>query len=132
MKKALLILTLLFSGVSSSFAGWESGESIWFNGFDANYDPQVNNQTLYANINAYVDYIGIFYNVSYLAPGGGYVDMGVLSSSSNLYYQYVNTQSSSGQYFVSPSGSPSYWGTITTYIESYGTNGSIILRWGQI
>ena len=131
MKKALLIITLLFSVVSSSFAGWESRESIWFNGFDSSYNPQVNNQPLYANINAYVDYITISYNVYYMAPGGGYVDMGVVDSSYNtLFYQYVNTQSASEQN-ITPSSSTSYWGTITTYTESYGTNGSITLKWGQ-
>jgi hypothetical protein len=129
MKKTILILTLLFLTASSSFAGWQSFESWNFHGFDEYGSAQVNNKTLYANINTYVDWISLSYNMSNHQPGG-YLDIGVVENGNTILYDYVSSPSSYTHWIVNPT-TASYRQSLTVYMECWNSSGTVVLNWGQ-
>lgn len=132
MKKAFLIITLALLTGFSSFAGFQSTETWWFNGFDENGAAQVNNSKLIANINSYVDYITLSYNIYYFQPGG-YLDMGAYKDNTTpVFYQYIGSQSANTYYLLYATSPSSYWQSVDIYTEFYNTNGTIALNWGQI
>jgi hypothetical protein len=129
MKKVLFI-SLLFILVSfRSFAAWENYEVWNVHAFNQNGEGQVENHTLYANINSYCDYVllsGYLNNVQ----ERGYVDMGVYINNTAYFSDYYDSFTTFSKRLDDPNDTPKYWSSITISSEAYNADAQILLRWG--
>ncbi|EHQ24472.1 hypothetical protein [Mucilaginibacter paludis] len=125
MKRALLILVVLFASVSGSFA-WSGGQTLYVDGMS-----YTDTQSMTVNLNAYSANVELSGSVA----DQGFASLVFVGNNYDYYYtydfshDYPNGTTPYIYYRVTSYGDPIYWSSIYVNFEAWLTYGSVTLKW---